>query len=140
MKKVVLPIFILAFFLLMTCVQGGTVIVEVYGIKEIKGNIVIGLYNKQKGFPDVGKQYKGIITKIKTTSATYTFSDVPDGNYAIALFQDANSNGKLDYNFLGIPKELYAFSCITKTCLKTPEFHEARFKLKDKQILKLKLK
>jgi len=140
MRKFIFSVLILSFFLSTACVQGGIVIVEVYGIKEIKGTIVIGLYNKSKGFPDVGKQYKGIITKIKTKSATYTFIDVPNGHYAVALFHDINSNGKLDYNFLGIPKELYAFSCITKTCFKTPEFHEAKFKLKDKHTLKLKLK
>ena len=140
MKNFSLSILIGTLFFSMAYAKCGTLIVEVHGIKEIKGQIVIGLYNKPKGFPDIGKQYKGIITKITTKRATYTFVDIPDGHYAIALFHDINSNGKLDYNFLGIPKELYAFSCISKTCLKTPKFHEAKFKFKDKHKLKVKLK
>jgi len=140
MKKNILSILILTFFFATVCVQGGTITVQVYGIKEIKGKVVIGLYKNPKNFPEVGKQYKGIITKVTTKSATYTFIDVPDGHYAIALFHDINSNGKLDYSFFGIPEELYAFSCITKTCFKTPKFHEAKFKFKDKHKLKIKLK
>lgn len=127
-------------FMSMVHVQGSTVIVEIYGIKEVKGDIVIGLYNKKQGFPEVGKQYKGVVSKIKDKKIIYTFENVPDGNYAIALFQDLNRNGKMDYNFLGIPEEPYAFSCITRTCLKTPGFHEAVFELKEKCTLKLKLK
>ena len=140
MKNFCLSVLIGALFFSMTYAKCGTLIVEVHGIKEIKGQIVIGLYNKPKGFPDIGKQYKGIITKITSKLVSYTFVDIPDGHYAIALFHDINSNGKLDYNFLGVPKELYAFSCITKTCFKTPKFQEARFEFKDKHKLKVKLK
>ena len=140
MKKIALTIFVCTLFMSAPYIQGGTVIVEISGIKKVKGDIVIGLYNKQKGFPEVGKQYKGIISKIQAKKATYKFENIPDGNYAVALFQDLNKNGKMDYNFLGIPKEPYAFSCIERTCLKTPGFHEAKFKLKEKCTLKLKLK
>jgi uncharacterized protein (DUF2141 family) len=35
---------------------------------------------------------------------------VPHGEYAIAVFVDVNGNGKMDKNFLGIPKEQYGFS------------------------------
>lgn len=140
MKKIALTIFVCAFFMSTAHVQASTVIVEISGIKEIKGDMVIGLYNKKQGFPEVGKQYKGIISQIKDKKVTYKFENVPDGNYAVALFQDLNRNGRMDYNFLGIPKEPYAFSCIERTCLKTPGFHEAKFELKDKCILKLKLK
>jgi len=30
---------------------------------------------------------------------------IPPGTYAIACYHDENDNGKLDTNFLGIPKE-----------------------------------
>ena len=140
MRKFSLSILVLVLFALIPCAKSNTITIRVHGIKEIKGKIVIGLYNQAKGFPKVGKQYKGIITKITAKDAIYIFADVPDGDYAIALFHDINSNGKLDYNFLGIPKELYAFSCITSTCLSTPGFNKARFKLKGNHSFKLKLK
>lgn len=39
-----------------------------------------------------------------------TVHDLPDGRYAIKLYHDANGNGKLDSNRLGIPTEGYGFS------------------------------
>ena len=139
MKKIILSLLFLSLFISITCAKTNTITIKVHSIKEIKGKIVIGLYNKAKGFPDIGKQHKGIITKITAKSATYIFSNIPNGVYAIALFQDVNNNGDLDYNFFGIPKEPYAFSCIDGTCFKTPSFDKAKFKLKGNHIFKIKL-
>lgn len=36
------------------------------------------------------------------------FDQVPAGDYGIAVYHDENSNGKLDRNFVGIPKEAWA--------------------------------
>ena len=40
----------------------------------------------------------------------FTVHDLPAGRYAIKLYHDANANGKLDSNRLGIPTEGYGFS------------------------------
>ncbi len=39
-----------------------------------------------------------------------TLHDMPSGDYAVKLFHDANGNGEMDANMLGIPKEGYGFS------------------------------
>jgi len=139
MKKIILLVFILAFFVSTAYAQGGTVTVKITGLKKIKGEVLIGLYNKAKGFPDIGKEYKGIAIEVKTNSITYTFVDVPPGDYAIAVVHDINTNGKVDYNFIGLPLEMYAFSG-NSGCIGKPPFKKAKFKLKDKYIVNLKLK
>jgi len=35
---------------------------------------------------------------------------LPNGEYVISAYQDANNNGKLDYGMFGIPKELVGIS------------------------------
>ena len=119
--------------------HAATVTIKIIGIKKVKGHILIGLFNKQKGFPDIGKEYKGVSHKITKKIHTHTFVDVPPGYYAIAIVHDINKNGKVDYNFIGIPKEMYAFSGKSKAIGKPP-FKEAKFKVKDKHTIKLKLK
>ena len=52
---------------------------------------------------------------------------LPYGDYAFAVFQDENSNGKLDKNALGIPVEPYAFSGNPPSKWRMPKFEEARF-------------
>ena len=39
-----------------------------------------------------------------------TFDDLPPGRYAIKLYHDANGNGELDTNMMGLPIEAYGFS------------------------------
>lgn len=40
----------------------------------------------------------------------FTVHDLPPGRYAIKVYHDANANGELDSNRLGIPTESYGFS------------------------------
>ena len=139
MRKFVLAIFVFVFLTSISYAKNGIVTVKISGIEKIKGQILVGLFNKQKGFPDIGKEYKGITIKVTTKSVTYTFLDVPPGDYAIAVVHDINNNGKVDYNFIGMPQELYAFSG-KSGCIGKPPFKKAKFKLKDTHTVKLKLK
>ena len=54
---------------------------------------------------------------------------LPHGEYAIAIFVDANGNGKMDKNFLGIPKEQYGFSNNVMGRMAAPSFEQARFEV-----------
>jgi uncharacterized protein (DUF2141 family) len=53
------------------------------------------------------------------------FKDLPPGEYAAVAFQDVNGNGKLDKNFLGIPKEPYGFSNSARGSAGPPKFSAA---------------
>ncbi|MFX0201916.1 MAG: DUF2141 domain-containing protein [Candidatus Hodarchaeota archaeon] len=138
MRKISLPIIItiLTFFASLAYAQSGTITVEILGIKEIKGQISIGLYNKSDDFPETGKAYKGVFVKVSKNTIKYTFSDIPDGDFAIAVFHDSNSNEKLDKNLFGLPKEAYAFS----NNARTPSFDKAKFQLKGSYTAKITMK
>lgn len=56
-------------------------------------------------------------------------------NYSIAAFLDENDNGKLDKNFLGIPKEPYGFSKNVKGMFGPPDFEETKIYLDKKDQL-----
>jgi uncharacterized protein (DUF2141 family) len=53
------------------------------------------------------------------------FKDLPPGEYAAVAFQDVNGNGKLDKNFLGIPREPYGFSNSARGSAGPPKFSAA---------------
>ena len=142
MKKFSLPLIvsIFAFFVSMAYAQTGTVNVEISEINAAKGLMSIGLYSDEKGFPDKGKEYKGKDVEVTGKTIVYTFKDVPIGTYAIAIIHDTNSNGKLDKNFLGIPKEGYAFSNNVFGVLGLPPvFKDASFKLAGNKTVKIKI-
>ena len=119
----------------MAYAQTGTVSIEISGIDDAKGLMSIGLYSDEKGFPDDGKEYKGADVKVTGQTVVYTFKDVPFGTYAIAVFHDTNSNGKLDKNFLGIPKEGYAFSNNVFGTFGPPDFKKTSVELAGRYLL-----
>lgn len=62
-------------------------------------------------------------------STTIVVNDLPPGEYAYAIFHDANGNGKMDRNMMGIPTEDYAFSNNTLGKMGPPKFDDAKFTL-----------
>jgi uncharacterized protein (DUF2141 family) len=119
--------FIGMFFGSTTFAQDGIIAVEIMGVVGEDGQIFIGLFHNNDGFPDKGKEYKGVFVKAKNGTLNYTFTEIPTGDYAIAIFHDSNENGKLDKNLLGIPKEGYGFSEDATAIMSTPAFEEAKF-------------
>lgn len=142
MRKSIISIIVAVFaiFVWTASAKSGTITVEILGIKEIKGQISIALYNKSEDFPETDKSYKGVFVKVTKETVKYTFSNIPNGYYAIAVYHDSNSNNKLDKNFLGIPKEGYAFSKNVFGIIGPPSFHKAKFKLSDTYTAKIKMK
>jgi len=69
-----------------------------------------------------------MVIKIRKTQARCDFEDVPPGTYALAVIHDENMNGKLETNWLGIPKEGYGFSNDAKGILGAPSFAAASFR------------
>ncbi len=142
MKKIYLSVtvFIITTFVSMAYAQTGTLRVEISEIDEIKGLMSIGLYSNEEGFPDKGKEYKGAEVEITGQITVHTFKDIPFGTYAIAIFHDINSNGKLDKNFLGIPTEGYAFSNNLFGAFGSPPgFKDALFEVSGNRTVKIKM-
>lgn len=70
------------------------------------GWVYVALHNKGKTFPKKGNDAAYLSkAKISKGQVKVIFSEIPHGTYAISAFYDENGNGKLDCNFLGIPKE-----------------------------------
>lgn len=106
-----------------------------------KGTILIAVYGSEADFDNnenAIKQGQVVVNKVGTYQTT--LEDIPSGKYVIALFQDVNDNGKLDTNFLGIPKEPYAFSRSPKVKWRAPKYEEVVVDLQSSQEMKLVLK
>jgi len=89
----------------------GTIHFKITGVNVEKGGIVeIGLYNIEKQFPLSGKEFKGVQLKADTSVLEGDFWDLPEGVYAIAVYQDQNMDKKLSTNLFGAPTEGYGFS------------------------------
>lgn len=124
------------FLLFTTFVQaqgGGTTIeVEIENISNEDGQLLIGLYDAEGNW--LKKRKMSALGQIANGKSEVTFENVPTGTYAISLFHDENNNGKLDTNFLGIPKEDTGSSNNAPANFGPPEWEDAKFEVKGEKI------
>ena len=114
--------------------KAGTLMLAIYSNAEaFEGSVV-----KEKR-SEVGV-FKGLELYLEPMDSTQLNTEIPDGEYAIAFFIDANGNKKLDKNFLGIPKEQYGFSNNAMGTLSAPTFEQAKFKVAGNTVQNIKLK
>ena len=109
-----------------------TLTVRVTGARNTKGKIGVTLFQDAQGFPDdTSKAIRQQAVDIdpNTMSAQVIFKDLPQGTFAVSILHDENGNGKMDKNFVGIPKEGYGASNNPKKKRRAPTFEEAKFSL-----------
>lgn len=105
-----------------------TIRVDIGGLRNDKGQVFCALYQSADGFPKnsdkaVAKASSAIVEK----KAVCEFSGFEAGTYALSVFHDENSNGKLDTNFMGIPREGVGASNGARGHFGPPKFDDASF-------------
>lgn len=112
--------------------------ISLQGVKKNTGSVVLCLWDKDDGFPNCekGKPLRRIVVPARSTSAR--FENVLPGTYAVSAFHDANGNGQLDSNFIGLPLEAVGMSNNPK--LKgPPRFKPTQFRVAGATTISIKL-
>lgn len=85
------------------------IILEIDNISTGTGYVMVAVYNCEDDFLSDRIYYKARIKAEGRKSQSHRLQ-LPSGEYAIAVYQDINSDNILNKTFLGIPKEPYGFS------------------------------
>ena len=86
----------------------------------------IGVYADEESYLKNAIHFQNVAVS-ETGTMTVSLQDIPFGTYAISLFHDQNGNGKLDSNWIRIPKEPYGFSQNAAATFGPPKFQKAAF-------------
>lgn len=117
------------------------VVADISNIKNDKGVCRACLFNNPASFKgETGEPFKCVVVGVKNSTAQAVFNNVPSGTYAMFVFHDANSNNKMDVNFVGIPKEGYGASKNKLPFASAPAYNDNKFVVADKSIITLKVK
>ena len=111
---------------LFTCAHAAELKVEVLGVEKAEGQVMVALYDEGQFLK---KALKGLRLPAAVTGVSGSFSDLPEGNYAVIAFHDENGNGKLDFNAVGMPIERMGFSNDAVGVMGPPGFSAARFEV-----------
>ena len=109
--------------------QENQIHVEVAGLRNDKGHAVCSLFSSAGDFPKkIEKAVAHSTAVISSGHAVCEFSGIAPNTYAISVFHDENSNGKLDTNFMGIPREGVGASNDARGHFGPPKFDAAAFR------------
>ncbi len=117
-----------------TMPERDTLTVFVENIKDSKGKIKLVIFKDEEGFPDnVHEGFMVLEENAKAGSIKAQFKNLPEGEYAVAVFQDWNEDNKLNTNYFGIPSEPFACSNNPVQKIRKPHFSDAKFKFHIRQ-------
>ena len=107
--------------------ERGSLTVVVVDLESDEGQVMIALLDSEEAYEEEAVAFRSATPKISGGRASTTFEDVPHGVYALKVFHDENGNGKLDTNFMGLPKEHFGFSNNAMGRFGPPKFEQAKF-------------
>jgi uncharacterized protein (DUF2141 family) len=83
-------------------------VIHVDNVKSATGQVLVALYDNTDAF--LKRPVRVAKTPATMAGTTLVFRDLAPGEYGFSIFHDANDNGRMDRNLLGIPTEPIAFS------------------------------
>ena len=113
--------------LLASAAQAADLTIDVQGVAEAKGKILVAVYDKSEGW--LKKAVKATRVDAVKGSTIVTISGLPEGTYAVSLYHDLDENGKLESNAIGIPTEPIGFSNDAMGAFGPASFDDAKVKL-----------
>lgn len=127
--------FMMGFF----SIENPQLTLKISNIEKMQGEIIIGVFNQDKNFLKDGFAIKKYKIKVDKNTAVININDLPKGEYAITMYHDENSDNECNRNFMGIPKEGYAFSNNFKPKFGPPKFKDCKFELSESKTLNIKM-
>lgn len=112
--------------LLASAAAPGEVDLSISGQRSAKGLIRVCLTRDPAHFPGCDDDPAAEKRSVPASQSALKFQGLPSGAYAVSLFHDENSNGKLD-TVIGIPREGFGFSRNPPIRFGPPRFAAARF-------------
>ena len=111
--------------------------VKVSDVEKGKGHLMIALYKSEEDYKSNKASFAKKVEALNSQEIA-VFENLPDGEYAIKMYQDENDNNEMDFNMMGIPKEGYGFSN-NVGMFGAPEYTEAKFSVKESTVIEIDL-
>jgi uncharacterized protein (DUF2141 family) len=105
-------------------VQAADLTVRVDKVSNNDGQVMVALYD---GTAFLKRPVQKAAVEAIAGTTTVLFKDLAPGEYGLAVFHDANRNGRMDTNAMGIPIEQTGFSNDAQGFMGPPAFDAVKF-------------
>jgi uncharacterized protein (DUF2141 family) len=122
------PLLIVIGILVTTSFTSPTVItipIVVKNIKNSKGRLSIGVFKDASSFEEEKPHKIILVSKKDLVNGTLKSSiEIESGVYGLSILDDENSDYKMEYNMIGMPKEGFGFSNYYHNGFTKPNFKQ----------------
>ena len=123
-------------------VSAETLTITIADIRESEGRLMIQVANSEKGFEfseDSAAPPPVAISQLAEAGEMTFEVTLPPGVYGARVLHDLNGNGKVDSNFVGMPKEPWAFSNNATGRLGPAKWQDAKFEISGDTAVEIRL-
>jgi uncharacterized protein (DUF2141 family) len=116
--------------------------ITIADIRESEGRLMIQVANSEKGFEfseDSAAPPPVAISQLAEAGEMAFEVTVPPGIYGARVLHDLNGNGEMDSNFVGMPKEPWAFSNNATGRLGPAKWQDAKFEISGNTAVEIRL-
>jgi uncharacterized protein (DUF2141 family) len=99
--------------------------VRIDNVANNGGQVMVALYDSTAGY--MKQPVRKAAVAAVAGGVTVVFKDLAPGDYGFTVFHDANGNGRLDTNAMGIPVEPIGFSKDAAGVMGPPAFDAVKF-------------
>ena len=136
LSRLLLPLLVSAVLPLARAAQSKTethLTIDVHFTQQAHGELAFLVFASPSGFPgDRDKAVRhGFLSIPSNAQHLRIDTDLPPGIYAVTVYEDLNSNHRLDQNLIGIPREPVGVSNNPPARFGPPHFDECSFPLGD---------
>mgnify|MGYP005811290629 CR=1 FL=1 len=109
---------------------------------QAKGDVHVWVYDKKDDWLSDRYRTQKIIDVPEELDGDRVTLELllPDGEYALSVYQDVNGNGQLERNFVGIPKEPGGLSNNVRPRFGPPKYKDAAFTVKTGTVTEQKIR
>jgi len=107
------------------CAGSEPLTVSITGAPHTRGQLVISLFDHPGIWLIAPIETRQV--PVAATGPTSAHFDVPAGQYGLAVFHDANADGRLNTGMLSRPVEAVGFSNAASALFGPPDFAKSRF-------------
>jgi uncharacterized protein (DUF2141 family) len=110
--------------------QTATLTIKIERVSKNRGDIRLALYTGANWGGENGEPAAGAVVPANPGETVVTLTNITPGVYAIKTFQDENRDGKMNFDWFGIPVERFGFSNDARPKFQQPSFDQAKFEIK----------
>ena len=136
LSRLLLTLLVVQYFLVTLAAQSKTethLTIDVHLTQQAHGELAYLVFASPSGFPgDRDKALRHGFLPIPSNAQHLRIdTNLPPGIYAVTVYEDLNSNHKLDHNLIGVPREPVGVSNNPPARFGPPRFDECSFHLGD---------